>query len=402
MVPPGTDGGTPGVRSVRPGTGSVLERPGPGRSRARAGVSRAALRRDRYDVGSMSITPDPRPQGPTGPPRDRLGRLPRDLRISVTDRCNFRCTYCMPAEMFGRDFAFLPRSEILRYEEIARLAGIFVASRRGEAPDHRRRADGAPRPAGPGPPAGRDRGRATTSRLPPTDRCSGRWPPRCADAGLQRVTVSLDSLDDAVFRAMSGVDMPVARVLDGIAAARAAGLAPVKINMVVRRGVNEASIVPMARWARDAGFILRYIEYMDVGTANGWRLDDVVPARGDHRARRRGVPARGAATELPGRGRDSLPLPRRCGRDRRDRVGDGAVLRRLHPRAALGRGRAVHLPLRGARDGPAGAAAGRRTDDAGLEALIRAAWAPADDRYSEVRSARTVHLPRVEMFAIGG
>ena len=348
----------------------------------------------------MSITPDPRPQGPTGPPRDRLGRLPRDLRISVTDRCNFRCTYCMPAEIFGRDFAFLPRSEILRYEEITRLAGIFVRlgveklritggepTVRRDLPDLVRQLaviEGV-----------RDltlttNGSALRTLAAPL-----------ADAGLHRVTVSLDSLDDAVFRAMSGIDMPLARVLDGIAAARAAGLAPVKINMVVRRGVNEASIVPMARWARDAGFILRYIEYMDVGTANGWRLDDVVPGAEIIALVDAAFPLEALQPNYPGevanrfRYRDgggeigviasvTAPFCGACTRARLSAEGE------LFTCLFAAHGTDLRAPLRSG------------TDDAGLEALIRAAWSARDDRYSDLRSASTVNLPRVEMFAIGG
>ena len=222
-----------------------------------------------------------------------------------------------------------------------------------------------------------------------------------ADAGLQRVTVSLDSLDDAVFRAMSGIDMPLARVLDGIAAARAAGLAPVKINMVVRRGVNEASIVPMARWARDAGFILRYIEYMDVGTANGWRLDDVVPGAEIIALVDAAFPLEALQPNYAGevanrfRYRDgageigviasvTAPFCGACTRARLSAEGE------LFTCLFAAHGTDLRGPLRSG------------TDDAGLEALIRAAWSARDDRYSDLRSASTVNLPRVEMFAIGG
>ncbi|HLA15273.1 MAG TPA: radical SAM protein, partial [Candidatus Limnocylindrales bacterium] len=228
--------------------------------------------------------PDPTTASFDGRPGvlDRRGRALRDLRISVTDRCNFRCTYCMPAEVFGRDYAFLPHSEVLTYEEIRRLAGIFVELGVGKL----RITGGEPlvRKALPdliamlselASPDGEPVDLTLTtngSALRPLAR-------PLADAGLKRITVSLDSLDDATFRRMNGVDFPVSRVLDGIAAARDAGLAPLKVNMVVKRGENEASIVPMARWARDQGAILRFIEYMDVGTANGWAMDDVVAAQ---------------------------------------------------------------------------------------------------------------------------
>src|SRR5262245_16331358 len=214
-------------------------------------------------------------------PLDRLGRPIRDLRISVTDRCNFRCTYCMPKEVFGRDYAFLPRDQVLSFEEIERVARAFTALGvhklritggeplvRRHLPDliamlaALRSTDGEPLDL-----TLTTNGAARKTLARPL-----------ADAGLGRVTVSLDSLDDAVFGAMNGIDFPVARVLEGIDAALEAGLTPLKVNMVVRRGVNEASIVPMARWARDLGVTLRFIEYMDVGHSNGWRLDEVVPA----------------------------------------------------------------------------------------------------------------------------
>ena len=168
-------------------------------------------------------------------------------------------------------------------------------------------------------------------------------------AGLQRVTVSLDSLDPEVFGAMNGIDFPVSRVLDGIDAALEAGLAPVKINMVVRRGVNEDSIVPMAAWARDTGVILRFIEYMDVGHSNGWRLDDVVPA-GDI-VERLGAQLAGRAGRpvVPRRGRRPLALPRRARRVRGHLLGDGAVLQRVHPGPPVRRRAALHVPLRGGR-----------------------------------------------------
>ena len=214
-------------------------------------------------------------------PLDRLGRPLHDLRISVTDRCNFRCTYCMPKEIFGRDYAFLPKDQVLSFEEIERAARAFttlgVEKLRitgGEPLVRRDLPDLIALLAALRTPDGRELDLTLTTNGAAL-RTSAR---RLADAGLRRVTVSLDSLDDAVFGAMNGIDFPVARVLDGIAAAIEAGLTPVKVNMVVRRGVNEASIVPMARWARETGVTLRFIEYMDVGHSNGWRLDEVVPA----------------------------------------------------------------------------------------------------------------------------
>ena len=391
MVPLGTGGGTPGVpRRCSPAPIRCVDAP-----------ATAPTRRDRYDVRTMSdTTPDPRTQRPEGPPRDRLGRRPRDLRISVTDRCNFRCTYCMPAEIFGRDYAFLPRSQILTYEEIVRLAAIFVRLGveklriTGGEPTVRRDLPDLVRPL-----AAIEGVRDLT--LTTNGSALRTLAAPLADAGLRRITVSLDSLDDAVFRAMSGADMPLARVLDGIAAAQVAGLAPIKINMVVRRGSNEASIVPMARWARDAGFILRYIEYMDVGTANGWRMDDVVPSAEIVALVDTAFPLEALPPNYPGevatrlRYRDgageigviasvTVPFCGACTRARLSAEGE------LFTCLFAARGTDLRAPLR------AGA------DDEELEARIRAVWGARDDRYSEVRSAGTANLPRVEMFAIGG
>jgi len=344
--------------------------------------------------------PDSRTRPPGQPPSDQLGRLPRDLRISVTDRCNLRCTYCMPAEVFGRDYAFLPRSQILRYEEIVRLAGIFVrlgvekVRITGGEPTVRRDLPDLVRQL-----AAIEDVRDLT--LTTNGSALRTLAAPLADAGLRRITVSLDSLDDAVFRAMNGADMPVARVLDGIAAARQAGLAPIKVNMVVRRGSNEASIVPMARWARDAGLILRFIEYMDVGTANGWRLHDVVPRAEIIALVDAAFPLQALEPNYPGevasrfRYRDgageigviasvTAPFCGACTRARLSAEGE------LYTCLFAARGTDLRAPLR--------AGAG----DAELEARIRAAWGARDDRYSDIRSAGTANLPRVEMFAIGG
>src|SRR5262245_23600055 len=206
---------------------------------------------------------------------DTLHRPLRDLRVSITDRCNFRCVYCMPKEVYGRDYTFLPRSELLTFEEITRLANVFA----GLGVEKIRLTGGEPL-------IRRDVERlvemlAAIPDLDLTLTTNGAVLEQKAralkDAGLKRITVSLDSLDDEVFRAMNDVDFPVQIVLDGIEAASAAGL-PVKVNVVVKRGVNEDSVLPMARHFRDLGHIVRFIEYMDVGHTNGWRLHDVVPA----------------------------------------------------------------------------------------------------------------------------
>ena len=335
---------------------------------------------------------------------DALGRALRDLRISVTDRCNFRCPYCMPAEVFGRDFAFLPRAQVLTFEEIARLAAVFV----GLGVRKLRITGGEPL-------ARRDLpvlvrylaslqapgGEAVDLTLTTNGSALRALAGPLAEAGLRRVTVSLDSLDDAVFGRMNGVDFPVARVLDGIGAARSAGLAPIKVNTVVRRGLNEDAILPLARWARDQGLVLRFIEYMDVGHTNGWRLDDVVPtaeilATLDAAMPVEPVPA-GYRGEVAGRYRyrdgggevgviASVTRPF-CGDCTRARLSaDGNLFSCLF---AVG-GTDLKAPLR------AGAS------DAELAALVRRVWAARADRYSELRSAATASLPKVEMHSVGG
>ncbi len=337
-------------------------------------------------------------------PLDRLGRPLHDLRISVTDRCNFRCTYCMPKEIFGRDYAFLPRDQVLSFEEIERAARAFVQL----GVEKLRITGGEPLVRRDLPvliaelaalrtPDGREldltlttNGAALRALAQPL-----------ADAGLRRVTVSLDSLDDAVFGAMNGIDFPVARVLDGIDAALEAGLAPVKVNMVVRRGVNESSIVPMARWARETGVTLRFIEYMDVGHSNGWRLDEVVPAadviaqlsavwpaepvdseyRGEVAGRWRyldGVGEFGVISSV------TQPFCRDCTRARLSADGQ------LYTCLFAATGRDVRAVLR---DG---------SSDEALVAFLTESWLARDDRYSELRSRSTADLPRIEMFAMGG
>jgi cyclic pyranopterin phosphate synthase len=337
-------------------------------------------------------------------PLDRLGRPLHDLRISVTDRCNFRCTYCMPKEIFGRDYEFLPKDQVLSFEEITRAATAFVGLgveklritggeplvRRG-LPELVRMLAALRTPAG-----------GSLDLTLTTNGAALRALARpLADAGLGRVTVSLDSLDDAVFGAMNGVDFPVARVLDGIDAALEAGLTPVKINMVVRRGINEASIVPMARWARETGVTLRFIEYMDVGHSNGWRLDEVVPATDLIDAVTAMWPAEPADAqyrgEVAGRWRYldgggefgiissvTRPFCRDCTRARLS--ADGRLYTCLFAVAGLD----VRAVLR---DG---------SSDSDLLAFLTAAWRDRDDRYSELRSQSTSDLPKIEMFAMGG
>jgi cyclic pyranopterin phosphate synthase len=360
-----------------------------------AGSSRAS--------GSSGVVSDDGFDGRPGLP-DRFGRALRDLRISVTDRCNFRCPYCMPAELFGRDFAFLPREQMLTFEEITRLAAIFVDLGVGKL----RITGGEPLVRRDLPVLVAELASLSTPQGGPVDLTlttngSALRPLAGAlrEAGLQRITVSLDSLDDAVASAMNGVDFPVARVLDGIAAARSAGLAPIKVNTVVRRGLNEASIVPLARWARDEGLVLRFIEYMDVGTANGWRLDDVVPAdeilamvdaelpleavvanyRGEVAGRYR---YRDGGGEIGLIASVTRPFCGDCTRARLSAEGH------LYTCLFAVQGTDLKGPLR---DGEG---------DAELADRIRALWSARDDQYSDLRSAATERLPKVEMFALGG
>jgi cyclic pyranopterin phosphate synthase len=346
---------------------------------------------------------DPSFDGLPGPV-DLLGRALRDLRISVTDRCNFRCTYCMPEEVFGRDYRFLPRSELLSYEEIRSLAEVFVAlgTRKlritgGEPLVRRALPDLVAMLAELQAPDG-----ATLDLTLTTNGSALRQlAAPLADAGLRRITVSLDSLDDELFRRINGADFPVAKVLDGITAARAAGLAPVKVNMVVKRGVNEGSILPMARWARAEGLVLRFIEYMDVGTTNGWRLDDVVTAdeivaaisaefpldpvppqyRGEVASRWRYADGSGEIGLIAS---VSRPFCGDCTRARLSAEGQ------LYTCLFSATGHDLRGPLR------SGAGA------ADLADLIAGIWRARGDRYSELRSEATTHLPKIEMFALGG
>ncbi|MCA0454127.1 MAG: GTP 3',8-cyclase MoaA [Chloroflexi bacterium] len=334
--------------------------------------------------------------------RDTFNRPLRDLRISVTDRCNFRCAYCMPAEIFGEHYRFLPKPEILTYEEITRLTGIIV--RLGAV---KLRITG-------GEPLVREELETLIAMLRPIDgvddltlTTNGYLLPKKAqllkDAGLNRITVSLDSLDDDVFRRMNGNRSSVQKVLDGIAAAELAGLQPIKINCVVQRGVNDHTIVDLARWAKDKGYILRFIEYMDVGNKNGWRMDEVVPAQEivDR------IDAAMPLTQTRRNYQSEVALRYRY-QDGAGEIGViasvtkpfcGACSRmRLSPEGSLytclfaTQGTDLRAPLR---DGA--------TDDE-IEAIIRDTWGSRIDRYSEVRFEQTDEdrAKKVEMYHIGG
>jgi cyclic pyranopterin phosphate synthase len=334
---------------------------------------------------------------------DRLGRPLETLRISITDRCNFRCVYCMPKEVFGRDHAFLERRELLTFEELARAAGIFaglgVRTIRvtGGEPLVRRNVEhlvellaAIERPDG-----GRLELALTTNGSVLAQKAAA-----LAAAGLSRVTVSLDSLDDAAFRAMNDVDFPVQRVLEGIDAAAAAGL-PVKINAVVKRGANDGDLLALAEHFRGSGHVLRFIEYMDVGSTNGWRLEDVVSAEEIVQRISERWPLEPMAAEGPdatarrwryldGTGEIGViasvtqPFCGGCSRARLSAEG------RLYTCLFGARGHDLRAPLR------------LGASDEELTEQLRSIWTRRSDRYSELRTAETASLPKVEMSYIGG
>jgi cyclic pyranopterin phosphate synthase len=349
-------------------------------------------------LSALPLVPLTFEERPTAGVVDTFGRPLHDLRISVTDRCNFRCVYCMPKEVFGRGYQFLERGQLLTFEELERLARIFVGlgvqkiRLTGGEPLVRRELEklvALLRPLG-------AEVTMTTNGSLLAEKARA-----LKDAGLERVTVSLDSLDDAVFKCMNDVGFPVAKVLEGIAAAAEVGLAPIKINMVVKRGLNEASILDMARHFRGTGHILRFIEFMDVGHSNGWRLDDVVPAAEIVRTINAVYPLepvdpnyRGEVAEryryADGQGEIGViasvtqPFCQDCSRARLS--ADGKLFTCLfatsgHDLRALVRGGA--------------------SDDQ-IERAIAGVWAVRVDRYSEIRSSQTVDLPKVEMSYIGG
>jgi len=332
-------------------------------------------------------------------PLDTLGRPLHDLRISVTDRCNFRCVYCMPKEVFGKDFQFLPRAEILTFEEIERLVRIFVS-----LGVHKIRLTGGE------PLVRRDLDRlveklANIGDLDLTLTTNGSLLSQkaraLAAAGLRRVTVSLDSLDDATFKRMNDADFPVAKVLAGIEAAHAAGLAPIKINMVTKRGVNEASIVPMARYFKGTGMTLRFIEFMDVGSTNGWRLDDVVPAREIVAMIDREMPLEpvqaGYRGEVAARYRY------------KDGGGEiGVISSVTQPfcadctRARLSADGALYTCLFATQGHDLRALLRNGASDEDITRAIAAVWTERTDRYSDLRSEQTAGLHKIEMSFIGG
>ena len=312
---------------------------------------------------------------------DTRGRAMHDLRISVTDRCNFRCTYCMPRQVFDATYRFLPHEAILSFEEIARLAKVFVGlgvqkiRLTGGEPLVRRHLHRLIEMLAP---LGAELTLTTNGSL-----LAAQAQP-LAKAGLKRVTVSLDSLDDATFRAMNDADFPVAKVIEGIETAAAAGLGPVKINTVVKRGVNDADIVAMAgRW-RGSGHIVRFIEYMDVGSSNGWRMDDVVPsAEVVRRISQRWRYVDGAG-EIGVISSVTQAFCSSCNRMRLSTEGS------LYTCLFAENGHDLKALVRGG------------ASDEQIRNEIAAVWQRRADRYSEIRTAETAKQRKVEMSYIGG
>jgi len=335
---------------------------------------------------------------------DRLHRPLRDLRISVTDRCNFRCTYCMPKEVFDRNYHFLPHADLLTFEEITRLARIFI----GHGVEKIRLTGGEPllrkdieRLIGMLARLRTREDRPLDLTLTTNGSILARKARSLADAGLRRVTVSLDGLDDALFRRMNDVDFPVSAVLDGIAAAAHVGLAPVKVNMVVKRGVNDHEILPMARHFKASGHIVRFIEFMDVGSSNGWQLDDVVPSREVIRRISAEMPLEAVEPNYSGevaerwRYRDgggeigvissvTQAFCRDCTRGRLSTEG------RLYLCLFATGGYDLRQMLRGG------------AGDTQISDAIGRIWQERADRYSEQRSEATAGLRKIEMSYIGG
>lgn len=343
--------------------------------------------------------------GPAAPLQDRRGRSLRDLRISVTDRCNFRCIYCMPRAVFGDDHVFLPRKELLSFEEIVQVARRFVAAGvrkirlTGGEPLLRRNIEQLI-------------GMLAELDVELTLTTNGVLLPKMARAlkaaGLDRVTVSLDALDDAVFRRMNDADFPVSRVLEGIAAAADAGLGPIKINMVVKRGTNDGEIEALATHFRHSAHILRFIEFMDVGASNGWKMDEVLPARELIARLDRLYPLEAIDANYPGevaerwRYRDgggeigviSSVTRAFCSSCTRLRLSTEG---RLYTCLFAHQGHDLRALLRDGSATDTGLNIERR-----LDAAIAAVWRDREDRYSEIRTAATATARKIEMSYIGG
>ncbi len=359
-------------------------------------------------VRALAATVPAQPVAATGLLGDALGRPLRDLRISVTDRCNFRCSYCMPKEVFDKDYPYLPHASLLTFEEITRVARQFVAHGvqkirlTGGEPLLRknievlieqlaslRTVDGAP----------------LDITLTTNGSLLARKARALKAAGLQRVTVSLDGLDDAVFRGMNDVDFPVADVLAGIAAAQDAGLGPIKVNMVVKRGTNDHEILPMARHFRGTGIVLRFIEYMDVGATNGWRMDEVLPSAEVVQRIHAELPLVQLAPSAPGETAERWGYA--------DGGGEIGVISSVTQafcgdcnRARLSTEGQLYLCLFATQGHDLRALVRGGASDADLASAIGHIWQGRSDRYSQLRSELApdtgTGARRVEMSYIGG
>ena len=367
----------------------------------------------RYRAAVPAIPATPRPA--TGQLSDALGRPLRDLRISVTDRCNFRCSYCMPKEIFNRDYAFLPQTSLLSFEEITRLATIFV----GHGVQKIRLTGGEPllrkhletlvamlatlRAAD---------GRPLDLTLTTNGSLLARKAQALHDAGLRRVTVSLDALDDAIFQRMNDVDFPVADVLAGIEAAQNAGLGPIKINMVVKRGTNEHEILPMARRFMGTGIVLRFIEYMDVGATNGWRMNEVLPSREVVKLIHAELPLVQLDPSTLGETAERWGYANAHGQHDKARGEIGVISSVTQAfcgdcnRARLSTEGQLYLCLFASRGYDLRSLLRQNASDLDLTSAIGHIWAGRTDRYSELRSALApdagIGGRRVEMSYIGG
>ncbi|OIP20525.1 MAG: cyclic pyranopterin phosphate synthase [Comamonadaceae bacterium CG2_30_57_122] len=346
---------------------------------------------------------------------DRRGRTLRDLRISVTDRCNFRCNYCMPKEIFDKDYAYLKHSDLLSFEEITRLARVFVA----HGVEKIRLTGGEPllrknleqlieQLAGLRTLAGKPLDITLTTN----GSLLARKAQSLKDAGLQRVTVSLDGLDDAVFRSMNDVDFPVADVLEGIEAARTVGLGPIKINMVVKRATNAQEILPMARRFKGSGMVLRFIEYMDVGATNGWRMNEVMPSAQVVQLIQSELPLVQLSASSPGETAQRWGYTNASGAHDTE-AGEIGVISSVTQafcsscnRARLSTEGQLYLCLFAEKGYDLRSLVRGQASDADLQSAVAHIWQGRTDNYSEQRSSlpadQSAPVKRVEMSYIGG
>jgi cyclic pyranopterin phosphate synthase len=344
---------------------------------------------------------------PTGILSDTLNRPLRDLRISVTDRCNFRCVYCMPKEVFDSDYAYLPHQSLLSFEEIVRVARIFIAHGiekirlTGGEPLLRKNLEDLVAMLRALP---THSGKPLDLTLTTNGSLLARKARVLKDAGLTRVTVSLDALDESTFQRMNDVDFPVAEVLRGIEAAHTAGLGPVKINMVVKRGMNDQEILPMARYFKGTPHILRFIEYMDVGSSNGWKMDEVIPSSEIISMIDAEMPLVEAARE-----HDSDTAGRLLYRDGSGEIGTISSVTQAFcgscTRARLSTEGKLYTCLFSTSGHDLRALLRKGHSDDEISTALAHIWRARGDRYSALRTANTAAQPnakRVEMSYIGG